>query len=321
MSLILSGSDGLSDVDGSAATPAIRGTDANTGIFFPAADTIAFSEGGAEAARFDSSGNLGIGTTSPTEKLHVAGALRVTGAQTTAGTGVYLDYSSGIGGVNVYGPDASTQGIWRVYTATSNGGTGSEKARITSGGNLLVNTTSLTSAGINTLGTIQVVNEVISRGSNGGIFWENRSGGVTSNSNWYGWYNTGGTNFIFNGASNIASINSTTGAYTALSDRNKKKDFETSTVGLAEVMLLKPTLFRMLEDSEDAPKQLGFIAQDVQDVVPQAYVEQSMIDAVGKQATYIGLNDRPIIAALTKAIQEQQAIIESLKARLDAANL
>jgi len=64
MTLILSGTDGLSDIDGSAATPAIRGTDANTGIFFPAADTIAFSEGGAEVARFDSSGNLLVGTTS-----------------------------------------------------------------------------------------------------------------------------------------------------------------------------------------------------------------------------------------------------------------
>jgi hypothetical protein len=64
MSLILSGTDGLSDIDGSAATPAIRGTDANTGIFFPAADTIAFAEGGAEIARFDSSGNLLVGTTS-----------------------------------------------------------------------------------------------------------------------------------------------------------------------------------------------------------------------------------------------------------------
>ena len=58
MTLILSGTDGLSDVDGSAATPAIRGTDANTGIFFPAADTIAFSEGGVEVARLDSSANL-----------------------------------------------------------------------------------------------------------------------------------------------------------------------------------------------------------------------------------------------------------------------
>jgi hypothetical protein len=58
MTLILNGTDGLSDVDGSAATPAIRGTDANTGMFFPAADTIAFSEGGVESMRLDSSANL-----------------------------------------------------------------------------------------------------------------------------------------------------------------------------------------------------------------------------------------------------------------------
>jgi hypothetical protein len=52
MSLILSGSDGVSDIDGTAATPAIRGTDANTGIFFES-DVIGFSEGGAEVARFN----------------------------------------------------------------------------------------------------------------------------------------------------------------------------------------------------------------------------------------------------------------------------
>jgi len=49
---------------GSAALPAITTTgDTNTGIFFPAADTIAFSEGGAEAARIDSAGNFGLGVT------------------------------------------------------------------------------------------------------------------------------------------------------------------------------------------------------------------------------------------------------------------
>lgn len=57
---------------GSAATPAIAPTgDSNTGIFFPAADTIAFGEGGTEAMRITSAGNVGIGTTSPTEKLQV----------------------------------------------------------------------------------------------------------------------------------------------------------------------------------------------------------------------------------------------------------
>jgi hypothetical protein len=59
---------------GTAAAPSITTTgDTNTGIFFPAADTIAFTEGGVEAARFDSSGNLGIGTTSPSYKLDVTG--------------------------------------------------------------------------------------------------------------------------------------------------------------------------------------------------------------------------------------------------------
>jgi hypothetical protein len=52
MSLILDGTNGLSDVDGSAATPAIRGSDTNTGIFFDA-DIIGFSEGGTECARFN----------------------------------------------------------------------------------------------------------------------------------------------------------------------------------------------------------------------------------------------------------------------------
>jgi hypothetical protein len=49
---------------GTAAAPAITTSgDTNTGIFFPAADTIAFAEGGAEAMRLDSSGNLGLGVT------------------------------------------------------------------------------------------------------------------------------------------------------------------------------------------------------------------------------------------------------------------
>ena len=87
MSLILSGTDGLSDVDGTAATPAIRGTDANTGIFFPAADTIAFAEGGAEVARFDSAGNLGIGETNPTQKIHFKGSSTTYAFAETTGSG------------------------------------------------------------------------------------------------------------------------------------------------------------------------------------------------------------------------------------------
>jgi hypothetical protein len=57
---------------GTVSLPAITTTgDTNTGIFFPAADTIAFTEGGAEAMRINSSGNVGIGETVPLGKLHV----------------------------------------------------------------------------------------------------------------------------------------------------------------------------------------------------------------------------------------------------------
>lgn len=58
MTLILNGDTGLSDVDGSASTPAISGTDSNTGIYFPGADRIGFAEGGVQCGEFDASGNL-----------------------------------------------------------------------------------------------------------------------------------------------------------------------------------------------------------------------------------------------------------------------
>ena len=57
---------------GTVSLPAITTTgDTNTGIWFPAADTIAFTEGGAESMRINSSRNVGIGTDSPTQRLTV----------------------------------------------------------------------------------------------------------------------------------------------------------------------------------------------------------------------------------------------------------
>lgn len=120
MTLILSGTNGLSDVDGSAATPAIRGTDTNTGMFFPAADTVGIATGGTERARIDSSGNLGLGVT-PSAWKSTSKALQVntTGgfsSDTTYGTSfsdnVYLN--SGTQWIRLTG-NGTTTGLSTVY--------------------------------------------------------------------------------------------------------------------------------------------------------------------------------------------------------------
>jgi len=81
---------------GTAALPALTTSgDTNTGIFFPAADTIAFAEGGAEAMRIDNTGNVGIGTNSPVTygKFAVRGAITIAAAGEVSGH--FSDASTG----------------------------------------------------------------------------------------------------------------------------------------------------------------------------------------------------------------------------------
>lgn len=62
----------ISVAAGTSSAPAITRTgDTNTGIFFPLNDLIALSTGGAERARLDAAGNLGLGTSFPNTKLHL----------------------------------------------------------------------------------------------------------------------------------------------------------------------------------------------------------------------------------------------------------
>jgi hypothetical protein len=65
MPLVLDGTNGVSGVDGTASNPSYEGTDSNTGIFFPAADTVAIGTGGTERVRVVSAGDVGVGTSTP----------------------------------------------------------------------------------------------------------------------------------------------------------------------------------------------------------------------------------------------------------------
>ena len=119
----------ITSATGTAGTVAIGPTgDTNTGIFFPAADTIAFSEGGAEAMRIDSSGNVGIGTVSPINKLHLYNGTASVGATQLELEGRFSGYGAGI----------------NFSSRTSDGGTLVAMAKITADGEASWNTTGTT---------------------------------------------------------------------------------------------------------------------------------------------------------------------------------
>jgi hypothetical protein len=112
---------------GSNTAPSITTVgDTNTGIFFPAADTIAFSEGGVEAMRIDSSANVGIGTSSPATGVHL---------QKASGN-TYYRAQNNLTSTD-FGTDSAGNGIlWNNGNYPVSFGTNNtERARIDSSGN------------------------------------------------------------------------------------------------------------------------------------------------------------------------------------------
>ena len=117
MALVLDGSAGVSGVDGTASNPSYEGTDSNTGIFYPAADTVAIGTGGTEALRVNSSQSLLLNTTSApaaSAKMKIA---------TSARTGAFFDLTA-TGGENWIIDSTNTTGSTDVLGIYANGATG-----------------------------------------------------------------------------------------------------------------------------------------------------------------------------------------------------
>jgi hypothetical protein len=110
MTVTINGTTGVAGVDGTAGTPSYQGNDSNTGVFFPAADTIAFAEGGAEVARFNPAGNFGVGTTNPVQKFVVSNA---------GAAGLEVDPTGVASGPYIQGYNRSTSAYIPLSTLSS----------------------------------------------------------------------------------------------------------------------------------------------------------------------------------------------------------
>jgi hypothetical protein len=132
----------LGVIAGTAGSPGLYFSgDTNTGVYSPGADQVAISTNGAGRLFVDASGRVGVGTTSPDVKLHVAtgnatGYIKIDGGtSTSATTGLQFRAES-----NNYSAEISSyQGNLQFITGVT------ERARIDSSGRLLVGTSSTSS--------------------------------------------------------------------------------------------------------------------------------------------------------------------------------
>jgi hypothetical protein len=289
---------------GSNTAPSITTvSDTNTGIFFPAADTIAFSEGGAEAMRIDSSGQVGIGTTSPSAPLHVQAitggvAMRFTGRASPADG--YSDISfynnanttlfAGIGALDAGLYLATNQAIPLVFLTNS-----AEVGRFDSSGNLFVGTTSNFSADKMCLNFTSAQNGI-------GIRDDSNSSGAT-----YAVFRNS-ANGIVGSITRVTTTNAVT--YNTTSDQRLKSNIADASPVLDKLMAVKVRQFDWTDG--DLHQDAGFIAQELAPVLSGIVTEGRTEDDLWQ------LDYARLTPYLVKAIQEQQALITALTARITA---
>ena len=310
-------------VAGTAALPAITTTgDTNTGIFFPAADTIAFAEGGVEAMRLDASGNLGLGVTPSAYgtnfKAIQIGLAGNVASQTGARTIEITSNAYNNSGWKYQATDKATlyyqyDGGHAWSTAASgtagNAITFTQAMTLDSSGNLLVGTTTssgkITSSSASTAALSAIISSTSQLTTVGLNIQKADNNSTTSN-----WFQAFTINAGAIGSGLITANGASAAAFGAFSDSRLKENIVNLPSQLDNIMALRPVEFDYIE-SMGGGHQIGFIAQEVQAVFPDLV----SADPNGMLTlTDMNKND----ARLIKAIQEQQAIIESLTQRITA---
>jgi hypothetical protein len=283
-----------------------------------AGGTISFTQ----AMTLDASGNLGIGTSSPTVPLEVQ--------SNSGGTGVIIRgrASANSGTLRFYANNGTTQQAkFEANDSTVEVGSitnvpllllsnGTERARITSGGVLCVGTTATNNADCvslrsSTIGNTNVGLLTVVSGKSGDAADCLASFVKFSNTNTTSQvfikfgidqYNSGSGQINANGASQAA--------FGSFSDRRLKDNIVDLASQWGSIKALRPVEFDYIA-SEGGGHQLGFIAQEVKEVYPDLVGERA-----DKMLTLSGMGKNE--ARLIKALQEAMARIEQLEAKFAA---
>ena len=246
---------------------------------------------GSERMRIDSSGNVGIGTTSFDQTFTVKGGSELQATNSTNG--------------------------WIMYTYTDNtfrlnyNGAGADEVTIDSAGNFNIGKTS--SSITSETGFISVNNA----SDNHYIATTHNSSGATSHTNMH-LYNL---NASYNGfrfyVTNNGGIYNYSGNNSNLSDERSKKNITLAENYLDKICDIPVKRFNYKDEPEGTETNLGLIAQDVEKVAPELINTDGFGETPEDGVPLKSIYTDDMMYALMKAIQEQQTIIEDLKSRIE----
>jgi hypothetical protein len=254
---------------------------------------LLFTTNNQERMRIDSSGNVGIGTSSPNKRFSVGGASTQFTVELTAGANDLIKFDT-------YNASA----VKGVYTWSQQG---AEAMRIDSSGNLLVGTTSVWGGNPKT--------EVRQTG----IGWA-LSSYASANSVGIGalllrvdFTNPYLAGFYYGGSTLVGTIstNGSSTTYGTSSDYRLKNTIAPMTGALAKVAQLKPVTYKWNSNGSESQ---GFIAHELQEIIPEAVTgEKDGVDEKG-DPKYQNIDTSFLVATLTAAIQELKAEFDAYKA-------
>ena len=285
---------------------------------------------------YRNSGDVGIGVTSPAEKLHVGGDIRITdnspSVQFYAGStwsGYLFHDGSDMTLGNIFNNSILFQTNGVNTAEISNNGLDLQRGNGLmsighfgpSGNNPLIEVTTngspevlgIATAGlsISETGSVTATPYVL-RVVESDIYGFNIYNG-SSEADWEQYVTAGGALSLYADNSFRGSFDATTGAYTAASDRRLKKDIRPLETTLDRILQLEPARYVYRDNNPKEVSSIGFVAQEVQELFPELVLEQQG----ERDRGLLSVNYSGFGVLAIQAIKAQQRTIEELQAEVE----